>query len=311
MEIASEDSSIIMPAERKKSLADDEIPLLIQDYNRRAENMWKEFLERGNEFDRMVDTRIAVELSKMDDEFKNTTIGELMAAQKQAQMEEPVDEKDGSNIFDDSVFGKFQNLRGTGQVLGSSKIKTTVKKSSRKPAARMQRETPATVRQSSRKQGRTASNSSTDGDLTSTVKKGAATNLLSVPCTPINPVGAGPLGVGMTPIYTKFNMSTPLPRMAARDPKQNEITVSLNGSPVRTVMKAPGGRGRGKNAEPAMPTDSLHIGGTQFSLQLPVAADIDIAGFELEEAHYEKLSIISQGINKLLEMRAASSTDSE
>ena len=60
-----------------------------------------------------------------------------------------------------------------------------------------------------------------------------------------------------------------------------------------------------------MPTDGIHIGGTQFSLQLPVAADIDIAGFELEEAHYEKLSIISQGINKLLEMRAASSTDSE
>ena len=27
-----------------------------------------------------------------------------------------------------------------------------------------------------------------------------------------------------------------------RDPKQNEITVSLNGSPVRTVMKAPGGK---------------------------------------------------------------------
>ena len=26
----------------------------------------------------------------MDDKFKNTTIGELMAAQKQAQMEEPV-----------------------------------------------------------------------------------------------------------------------------------------------------------------------------------------------------------------------------
>ncbi len=36
------------------------------------------------------DIRIAVELSKMSDEFKNTTIGELMEEQKQAQMEEPV-----------------------------------------------------------------------------------------------------------------------------------------------------------------------------------------------------------------------------
>ncbi len=36
---------------------------------------------------------------------------------------------------------------GNGQVFGSSKVKTTVKKSSRKPAARLARETPATIRQ--------------------------------------------------------------------------------------------------------------------------------------------------------------------
>ena len=51
--------------------------------------------------------------------------------------------------------------------------------------------------------------------------------------------------------------------------------------------------------------EGIHVGGANFSLQLPVADSIDVGGLELEDAHYEKLSILSQGLNKLLSMRAA------
>lgn len=270
--------------------------------------MWKEYMEKMDDFDRMVDTRIAVEISKMSEEQKNLTIGEMMAAQKKHQGDDGMEENDQSNIFEDSVIGKFQNLRGG---LTAKSVRSTAKKSSRKPA-RMQRETPSTVRQSSRKQARTASDSSDTIELTSTVKMSSSRGggLAAVPCTPINPAGAV-MGLGMTPMITpKFNITTPLHHTARRGPKQNETLVSLNGSPVMgTAMKA-AGRGKRKN-QPEPLTDGIHIGGTNFSLQLPVAADIDVGGLELEDAHYEKLSIISQGINNLLRMRAASSTESD
>jgi len=292
----------------KKSF-DEEFPTLVEDYNKRAENMWKEYMEKMDNFDRMLDTRIAVEISKMSDEQKNMTIGQMLEAQKKSKYEEDQEENEQSNIFEDSVIGKFENLRGGA---AATSIRTTVKKSTRKPPAHVQRDPQSSVRQSSRKRrGNDTSNDNMLSDLTSTVKKSSSSRSnLSVPCTPINPIAGGM--VNMTPMITpKFNMATPLHRTIRRDPKQNEFLVSLNGSPVMGTVTKAAGRGKGKNKEPVPMIEGIHVGGTNFSLQLPVAGDIDVGGLELEDAHYEKLSIISQGINKLLSMRAASSTDSE
>jgi len=285
----------------KKSF-DEEFPVLVEDYNKRAENMWKELMEKMDNFDRMLDTRIAVEISKMSDEQKNMTIGQMMENQKNSNYEEQ-EETEQSNIFDDSVIGKFENLRGGA---AAKSVRSTVKKSTRKPPAH-QREPPSTIRQSSRKRRVNDTSSDNMSELTSTVKKSSSSRSnLTVPCTPINPVSGGM--VNMTPMITpKFNMSTPalLHRTVRRDAKQNEFLVSLNGSPVMGTVTKAAGRGKSKNKEPAPMIEGIHVGGANFSLQLPVADSIDVGGLELEDAHYEKLSILSQGLNKLLSMRAA------
>jgi len=287
----------------KKSF-DKEFPVLVEDFNKRAENMWKEYMEKMDNFDRMLDTRIAVEISKMSDEQKNMTIGQMMEAQKKSKYEEEQEENAQSNIFDDSVIGKFENLRGKA---AATSIRSTVKKSTRKPPAHVQRDPPSTIRQSSRKRRANDSSSDNMSELTSTVKKSSSSRTnLTVPCTPINPVSGGM--VNMTPMITpKFNIATPalMHRTIRRDAKQNEFLVSLNGSPVMGTVTKAAGRGKSKKQEPAPIIEGIHVGGTNFSLQLPVADNIDVGGLELEDAHYEKLSILSQGLNKLLNMRAA------
>eukprot|EP00088_Acartia_fossae_P021605 TRINITY_DN229_c0_g1_i1.p1 TRINITY_DN229_c0_g1~~TRINITY_DN229_c0_g1_i1.p1 ORF type:complete len:287 (+),score=91.96 TRINITY_DN229_c0_g1_i1:98-958(+) len=270
---------------------EEEFPLAIQDFNRMCQNKWNQVLEKLENFEQVLETRTALVLSKMSEEQKNMTQREKRRRELEAKAKKESEEQENRapDVFEDSIFSKFESQKGAASAVvgGGNKSRggrSTVKKSARKVAV-----APSTVvRQSSRK--RVFNDSS---------------NI--VPSTPLN-TGTGYMGgmASMTPMITpKFNISTPLALTARRLPRENEILSSLNGSPV-AAEKA--GRGRKKDQADAL-VNLVQVKSSKATVMLPLADDIDMTatGLTLDDEHYRKLEAMERNIKNLLKMRNASS----
>ncbi|XP_023324066.1 borealin isoform X2 [Eurytemora carolleeae] len=116
-----------------------------------------------------------------------------------------------------------------------------------------------------------------------------------------------PTNIGRTPMITpKFDTRTPLTRTLHRQAKPNETLVSLSGSPVMataTVKKV--GRGKAKQSE-ADSFAQIPLG-KNYTLSMPISADFQTDGLELDDDQINKLALIQQGLTNMLRGRIASS----